>query len=399
MKFFIIPEIFIKAIKNQALSSENEIYGWLLGYEKENIPHILAIFECKSFDHQTLISAVPNAQEFQELSSLMPQGIGPIGIYHSHPFSSEVFHSHTDDSTLISLSNQFPNCISIVTNGQEINYYQMGKNSKTKEVKTKLNQPSILNHFILQFQDNIDIKIDKRILNDESKLNNLNIQIINHLREYYENNWKYSQFIVNEKPIIKKDMVAKYLKESGDPIKLSFAIPPSVFSSKKEEIILSKGEEGSDISQDCMILKLRINTKLPIYLKQENVCFEQLDDTIRTELLSNNILRKIYDSIIDFENKEVILPQDYFLEYFGFLIRFLIFKEPVHNKRKLSQKNKKLIVKLISQFKPFIGIELLQSFKLYFKRFLKDVERFSNKFDWYEEVDTQINNLYTDLKL
>ena len=148
-----------------------------------------------------------------------------------------------------------------------------------------------------------------------------------------------------------------------------------------------------------MILKLRINTKLPIYLKQENVCFEQLDDTIRTELLSNNILRKIYDSIIDFENKEVILPQDYFLEYFGFLIRFLIFKEPVHNKRKLSQKNKKLIVKLISQFKPFIGIELLQSFKLYFKRFLKDVERFSNKFDWYEEVDTQINNLYTDLKL
>ncbi len=399
MKFFKIPQIFIKAIKNQALSSENEIYGWLLGYEKENIPHILAIFECKSFDHQTLISAVPNAQEFQELSSLMPQGIGPIGIYHSHPFSSEVFHSHTDDSTLISLSNQFPNCISIVTNGKEINYFQMGKNSKTKEVKPKLYQPSILNHFILQFQEDIDIKIDKRILNDQSKINNLNIQIINNLREYYESNWKYSQFIINDKKIVKEDTIAKYLKKNGEPIKFSFIIPPSSSDITKKEIILSKGEERSDIPLTFTTLKLRINTKIPIYLKQENIRFEQLDDTIRTELLSNNILRKIYDSKINFENKEVIIPQDYFLEYFGILIRFQIFRDTVHKKQELSQKNKKLIIKLISQFKPFIDVELSQSFKQYFKRFLKDVERFANEFDWYDEVNSQIDNLYTNLNL
>lgn len=132
IKEFYIPEIFVNVIKNQALSSENEIYGWLIGYQKNNIPHVLTIIECQRFEQQSVIRAIPDVQEFQEISSVLPQGIGPIGIYHSHPFSSEVFHSHTDDSTLISLSNQFPNCISIVTNGEEINFYRMGNKNKTK---------------------------------------------------------------------------------------------------------------------------------------------------------------------------------------------------------------------------------------------------------------------------
>ena len=143
IKEFYIPELFINLIKIQALSSENEIYGWLIGYQKDDIPNILAIIECKRFKHQSFISAVPDIKEFQEISSVMPQGIGPIGIYHSHPFSSELFHSHTDDATLISLSNQFPNCVSIITNGVQINYYKMGKESKTKEINVKFTEPKV----------------------------------------------------------------------------------------------------------------------------------------------------------------------------------------------------------------------------------------------------------------
>ncbi|KKL75306.1 hypothetical protein LCGC14_2056190, partial [marine sediment metagenome] len=87
IKIFHISEIVINIIKSQALSSEKEIYGWLIGFQKEKVSKVLAIIECKRFEQQTLISAIPHAQEFQEISSIMPQGIGPIGIYHSHPFS------------------------------------------------------------------------------------------------------------------------------------------------------------------------------------------------------------------------------------------------------------------------------------------------------------------------
>ena len=88
MTIFHISETFINIVKSQALSSKYEIYGWLLGYQKDKIPKVLAIIECKQYEQQTLISAIPHAQEFQEISSIMPQGIGPIGIYHSHLFSS-----------------------------------------------------------------------------------------------------------------------------------------------------------------------------------------------------------------------------------------------------------------------------------------------------------------------
>ena len=34
---FHISETLVKIIKNQALISENEIYGWLIGYQKDKI--------------------------------------------------------------------------------------------------------------------------------------------------------------------------------------------------------------------------------------------------------------------------------------------------------------------------------------------------------------------------
>ena len=399
MKLFKISEIFIKAIKNQAINSENEIYGWLLGYEKEDIPHILTIFECKSFDHQTLISAVPNAQEFQELSSLMPQGIGPIGIYHSHPFSSEVFHSHTDDSTLISLSNQFRNCISIVTNGREISFYQMGKNKKTKEIKPKFDQSEVLNYFMLKFEEEIAIEIDERILDDNIDLSNLNVKIVNRIRYYYEKIWKDLQFIINGKPIEKNDRVNSFLPEKDKTLYISLSFGAINSKNKKADIILTNRGIDKINSNEFIHFKLKIKTELPIYLKHENIRFEQLDDSIRTELLSNNILRKVYDSVIDFNKKEVILPEDYFLQYFGFLIRLTFFKEPSYNEEKLSKKNKELIYKLISQFNTFIDLDLPESYKNFIMRFLTEVKEFSSRFSWYEKVNNQIKILSSNLML
>ncbi len=44
-----------------------------------------------------------------------------------------IFHNHIGDTNLVSLSKQFPNSVSIVTNCTIINYYQMGKNNKSQQ--------------------------------------------------------------------------------------------------------------------------------------------------------------------------------------------------------------------------------------------------------------------------
>ncbi|GAH40391.1 unnamed protein product, partial [marine sediment metagenome] len=172
---------------------------------------MLAIIECKRFEQQSLISAIPHAQEFQEISSMMPQGIGPIGIYHSHPFSSEIFHSHTDDSTLLSLSNQFPNCVSIVTNGKDINYYQMGMESKTIEIKVKYIEPEIPKFLLILFDETLLIKINKSILNNVENVGNLKIRILNEVNNFLENIWSDLELFANYSKISENDVVTKYL--------------------------------------------------------------------------------------------------------------------------------------------------------------------------------------------
>ena len=122
----------------------------------------------KRFEQQSSITAIPLIQEFQEISSIMPQGIGAIGIYHSHPFKSEIFHSPTDDATLLSLSIQFPSCVSIVTNGKDINFYQMGKRTKTEEIVAELIEPEIPKFLLISINENLNLLINKDHLSNKS---------------------------------------------------------------------------------------------------------------------------------------------------------------------------------------------------------------------------------------
>ncbi|MDH5403204.1 MAG: hypothetical protein OEY49_11985, partial [Candidatus Heimdallarchaeota archaeon] len=49
--------------------------------------------------------------------------ISNLGIYHSHP--KGVFHSNTDDKTLINMARNYPDIISIVTNGVDTHCYKV----------------------------------------------------------------------------------------------------------------------------------------------------------------------------------------------------------------------------------------------------------------------------------
>ncbi|MHA1672195.1 MAG: Mov34/MPN/PAD-1 family protein [Promethearchaeota archaeon] len=102
-------------IKHHASTSSKEIYGWLLGTEFPNgDSYIWVAIPCVKYTHQSEIGALPDPIEFQDVSAVLPEGMGIIGIYHSHP--NRIFHSSTDNATLARFSALYPKMISAVTN-------------------------------------------------------------------------------------------------------------------------------------------------------------------------------------------------------------------------------------------------------------------------------------------
>lgn len=127
-----------KSIKRHALAFRGddiiEIYGWLLGYEEDNILNVVGSIPCRFYQNQSMISAEPKIEEVSELNKNIPKGIFICGIYHSHP--NKVFHSSTDDETVLGFANLYTNFLSIVTNGIDIKYFQL-KGHEVKEVPVK----------------------------------------------------------------------------------------------------------------------------------------------------------------------------------------------------------------------------------------------------------------------
>ena len=85
----------------------------------------------------------PDPKEQLQLGFSLPNGIGIIGIYHSHPADSNIFHSHIDTDTVLDITNIVPNFTSIVTNGTDIQCLMLvDKDSQAlKKVVPKLKVP------------------------------------------------------------------------------------------------------------------------------------------------------------------------------------------------------------------------------------------------------------------
>ncbi|MFX1500444.1 MAG: Mov34/MPN/PAD-1 family protein [Promethearchaeota archaeon] len=388
MKYFNISSEFLEAIKNQALSNENEIYGWLIGYQKNDISNVLAVFECKRFEHQTLISAVPDAQEFQELSFVLPQGIGPIGIYHSHPFSSEIFHSHTDDSTLISLSKQFPQCVSIVTNGQQINYYQMGKESKTQEIKMKSIEPNIPRFLSISMKESLVIKLQQEEINNSIKRNNVKIKIINKIREFFEQCWEDMVLFHKHRLLKKNEIIKPYLVNSIHEEPIFIKIPDHYKIHKRDELLIES--TNKDYKNELISFNLMIKTTIPIYITEENKKYEEISQLVKTEFISNNILQKIYNSIIDIESTQILVPEDCFLNYFGFYIKLISFNNEIVPHNNLKKSTNEFLTKFLSFFEIFSNMKMDVRFKNKILTFLNDFKNSNKIFNWDEKIITQV---------
>ncbi|TFF97436.1 MAG: hypothetical protein EU547_04330 [Promethearchaeota archaeon] len=397
MKKFYISKTFIEAIKKQALESEEEIYGWLIGYELNEIPYVLAIYECVNFEHQSIIRAIPKVQEFQEISSILPQGIGPIGIYHSHPSSEMIFHSHIDDSTLFSLSKQFPRCVSIVTNGDKINYYQMGKNKKTREIKIIFEEPEVPRYFNINFNLKLIIKIDKNLLYDsqEKAKNRIKVIIVNNLRNLLEDLWDSYDFYRDGSLVNKNDLIFDFFsQENNVNIQLKMrAFPENIDS----EIIISNKTEV--LPKNPLIpFKMHLSIKFPIYIKNLKIRLTELNQQIKTELISNNILPRVYKSYIDVNAHKIRIPNEFYIRFFNFYIILMSFNQITLNESELSYKSYKIVLKIISLLDSFSPIKLQKKILTSINQTLKDLIKFSKKYIWYDEILKRIQNLKKKLK-
>lgn len=110
-----------KAVKQIKLhlsvdKSGMEIYGWLIGLNVNKRVYILVSIPCFNYDTQSIFNARPTTQEVSILSSSLPEGLGIVGIYHSHP--GEVFHSHIDNETILNFGGMYQHFTSLVTNRQ-----------------------------------------------------------------------------------------------------------------------------------------------------------------------------------------------------------------------------------------------------------------------------------------
>jgi len=330
----------------------------------------------------------------------MPQGIGPIGIYHSHPFSSNIFHSHTDDTTLLSLSNQFPNCISIVTNGEEINFYQMGRKSKTKEIQAEFIDPDIPSFLLISINEDLHLIIDDNILNNRTDESKLKIMILNKLRTYLEEIWIDFEFLYNKSKVSNNDSIKPYLVDELTVEPIELILSEKFEDSNKIELRIENiGEsEENNIINYHTCFNLNIKAKIPIYITDENVTFQKVNQAIKTELISNNILQKIYNCVIDYDKKIIITPDDYYLNFFGFYIRFLFLNINELNKNELSQKTYEVLLKLIALFENFKDVESNDKIRNQILIFLKDLEELYEKFRRQNEVKNRIKNLKKHIK-
>ena len=389
----MIPKLFIEAIKNQAMNSEDEIYGWLIGYLKDKIPNVLAIIECRRFTHQSYIAAIPDVQSFQEVSSAMPQGIGPIGIYHSHPHGGKVFHSHTDDTTLLSLSKQFPSSISIVTNGSEINFYQMDKNRLT-EIQVEFMEVPIPALITFTMREKIPITLIGKPKDSE----NVKIKILNQMRTFFEEIWDLITFQSNGKTLTGDMPISDFLSSNLSEKPIELKIPIQVKEKFKEnlEISLSKLDTGGKVSLKKKI-NLNLTFKIPYYAKNSEATFKAIKEIMRVEIISNNIIQRLYMSIFKLEQEILVIPKEFYLEYFGIFLRILAFDDKTLNK-KLSDKVYAFLFELLISLKTFINSDLTSRYQNFISAFLEDVKELSTQFPWDKKIKKLMNSLEKKLR-
>ena len=269
----------------------------------------------------------------------------------------------------------------------------MGKKSKTEEIQAEFIDPDIPRFLLISIDEKFLLKTSNSILNNRTDESKLKIMILNKLRDYLEDIWTEFELSYNNTKIFENDSNNPYLVNKLTAELVQLMLPEKFKEGNKIKIIIDTvGEsENLKVKQDPTYFSLKIRAKIPIYITDKNKSFRKINQAIKTELLSNNILQKIYNCVIDYDKKIIITPDDFYLNFFGFFIKVLHFNKNELNEFELSQRTFEFINKFLSSFDTFMDLELANRIKNQIMTFFNDVKKLSQKFSWYDEIKEKVN--------
>jgi proteasome lid subunit RPN8/RPN11 len=209
-KVHVAPWV-LTLIKQHALHHSQEIYGWLIGRETTSGKlYVCSAMSCEHYQEQSQIGAAPDPRDQQGIGNALPNGLGIIGIYHSHP--AEIFHSSVDNRTLRNLSKFYPHILSAVTNADHYpdptqnstKWFQMDKEGvNIREITIgSLSFPSDLVSTVICRGDFVfDVELPCE--------GNLSANLLRILLELFEYNWFDTNFAVSR---IKAEVFSSSIK-------------------------------------------------------------------------------------------------------------------------------------------------------------------------------------------
>lgn len=380
MKFINLKETVLNFIKKQALLSEDETYGWLIGYKDNDEVNIFGAFDCQSYIQRSMVSAIPDPLELQKIGNFLPYGVEFVGIYHSHPEGGKVFHSHIDDKNLLSLSRQLPDCLSLVTNGYDINYYLMNEKFELIEIEPNFGTPVLPKFLLIYFNNTFTVKIDKNLLLAE----NLSNKIYNNFLDYLLENWDIFELHYKKSSINYNEKVKSYLQSSfkGDYLKIK--LPKEIMQESVEVEIYDEDLDRSNI--EFVPLEFKLNSFSVLYTSGEQI-FNEIRDAIRDVLINENLMPKIFHCTLNLSTYKIMIPDEFYFNFFGIFIKKLFY--PVNasefdkdlsinnNVKKLSEKNYSFLERMDRVIDLYSIIDSDKESKKFILRLTNDLIEFS----------------------
>ncbi len=281
-----------------------EVYGWLLGYYADNgEPVILGVYDCQKFVEQTLISAHPDSKMFHEIAVSLPNGIGVLGLYHSHPAGSNIFHSHIDDSTVLDFSKMASNFISVVTNGADVQCFQL---ADKKDLKLKKIDPQLkLNKRppFTQFRVNLNFHLSIAASPTEAPA------ITSKFADMFHNNWANRRYLLpGTKTNVEEQTLLTKIPED----------PASKMQVLEVDIIGLQGQQDIALTGGLTI-QGKIDLKI---FHKDHETLAQADEKVRLAIL-NELTQRILKGRLDASTKTWKLAPIYEIHFWNIPLVFV----------------------------------------------------------------------------
>jgi len=244
----------------------------------------------------------------------------------------------------------------------------------------------------------IEILISKEKIKRVDSVDILKTLVISKLKQEFYDIWNEMEYFSGKSKLSKSTSISKYLVNKFDDRTIKLKIPVNL--KKKGKISIYVGKQGNLMkSKDFIPFILKLNLKFPIYQVKSDLKLQDVEETVNFEFLANNLPQKYPYIKIDLLRNEVVIPDDYFLNYFGFFIRIPYFRKKKLNIETLSQRTYDVLNNMISTILYFTGLSISSRMKSQILDFLDDGIKLSTKFYWEYEMVESLNYLKSRFEL